>query len=111
MRFRRCSFPTRPEPTPTIEGPRRQDATPRPIRNQTTDKRRTENAVSIVDTPKVVTPGGPRLVITLGVESRPSVYTDALNESEVKRLDDWIRNNAALSALLGQALELATREP
>lgn len=49
-------------------------------------------------------PGVPALTIRLEPEAPPSIRTDALNEAEASRLNDWILAHGDLIDLLDRAL-------
>jgi hypothetical protein len=48
----------------------------------------------------------PSIVIVLELEAAPKVRVAVMNESEEKRLSDWIATHPELCALLGRALAL-----
>jgi hypothetical protein len=53
---------------------------------------------------------GPAVLIVLGIEERPSVRIDALNEGEQARMLDWIESHPDFLELIGRAYELAESE-
>jgi hypothetical protein len=48
----------------------------------------------------------PAFVIRLPIEGRPEVLVDCINESEEKRLLDWLAAHPELLGLVGRALDL-----
>jgi hypothetical protein len=54
--------------------------------------------------------GPPGLTILLPLEGAPRVWIDVLNDSEERRLWEWIDSRPDLVELVEAALELAARE-
>lgn len=52
----------------------------------------------------------PALVIELAVEATPRVRIECVNESEERRIVDWIRAHDGLAELVARALELVDEE-
>jgi hypothetical protein len=57
-----------------------------------------------------VTPPTFHIIVELE-RDRPWVFTDAVVDSELVRLEDWVRRRPDLRSLLLRALELANPEP
>jgi hypothetical protein len=51
--------------------------------------------------------GPPAVTILLPLEGAPRLWVDALNDSEERRLWDWVGSRDDLLALVARALELA----
>jgi hypothetical protein len=49
----------------------------------------------------------PSLILVVPLEGRPRVVVDALCEAEELRLNDWVRANEDIAALVAHALEVA----
>jgi hypothetical protein len=52
----------------------------------------------------------PAILIVLGLEERPSVRIDCLDESEQARMLDWVESHPVYLELISRAFELAESE-
>ena len=52
----------------------------------------------------------PAIVIRLSLEARPSVYIDAIHESDESRLAEWLESHPQYADLVARALELERKE-
>ena len=53
---------------------------------------------------------GPAVLIVLGIEAKPSVRFDCLDEAEPVRLVEWVESRPGYVELIGRAFELAETE-